>query len=971
MHQLPVETLSRLSHFLDADSLFYLAFLTCKRLSQHLQSARGVRGFKYSLKSGGKDSNPSWAMYRTFPRFLARLQGLEELCIKKVRLQPLSSPLVWPKHLQRLTVPNCNAFIIYNGSEERYPSMSDMFPSLMELSVLSFGISPSENAVAWMSSMPPTLKSLHIGQTKSRPDTLRKALDALPPHCQLESFSSDDSFFIPSHAAETLESLTLCYNQECRFSPAWSSLKVLKKLTLKRDHSDNSYVPWDRVPLLPQLTYLNVDLLQISEAGHLQLPSTLTYLKAIFDPIHSRVHWKLLPRSLAKLSIGANSYANYDDLPDSITNLALRCTGTEDITRLPSRLTRLNLDQGGDLTLENVKMLPETLTALAGCVTEFPTSGLALLPQGIQHLKLWHSQSWSDTDVSFLPRGLRTLMVCFLGHLKGPNMHKHCLSDAIAPLLPPTLEVFDIDRPLLVTGAYLPRDTRELQDIQLLATLLDALPHPLSTRLRRNPKLFESFNESKLGDLEIIFALWNVPATVTHLRLNRFSRVVFDALPIAQAKELVINHPITDMPVDLYMAKFAASKLESLHLPRAPAQINSSSLAALSPSLTKLCLPSTEILLGKAVKWPSGLTALTIKSMDPKVAGKLLRDLSQLIFFHFIHASKLHTAHISALPRTLRHLRIGREPTCPTCLGSADEQVLALEKAVLLPPAMLAALPPSLDILEMATAFGISSDQLENTAVTKITAAFVVASTDLLDFDGLKALRFPDMLPSLITTRFPLINIIAAVWTLQLRDQSTADLPSDLACLHLDDACPDLTAHFYATLPQTLVTLELPAATNIPPPIISNFPASLTRLRISCQSFKSSLLKGLPGTMAHLHLTGASGAFTDFSSEGPGQLLTLLIDDPASITNNFIARLPRTLKVLRLGNCSEVKLEPLEKDLPPSLVYLSLHACSARILPFEVKYEGVAIRMQKFNEIQDGALQAASTFYAEDDAKYI
>lgn len=973
MNALPVETLSRLSLYLDSDSLFYLAFLTSKRLSYQLLSTRGVRSFKYSSNSDDDKLTPSWVTQRTFPAFVTRFPALEELSIQNAYILPPHSPLVWPKQLLRLTVPNCDVFLVQPGDRiaTMYPSID--LPSLMELSISTFEWSSSEVAAAWMRTLPPTLKSLHIGKSKCHPMTLEHALNALPRHCELESFSSECIFHFPHHAAETLESLTLVYSAEDPFSSAWSSLKVLKRLTVKRNRASIAYFPWDQVPPLPQLTELHVECLNISEGGHLNLPSTLTSFKAIVDPVRSQVYWKLLPRSLTKLSIGSSTIVNYEELPDSIINLTLQGIGTEDITRLPPGLTRLNLDQGGNLTVENVKMLPETLTSLEACATEFPASGLSLLPQGLQCLRLWHSGEWTDDDIALLPRSLKEFMLTFQGWLKGPNMHKQCLTDAIAPLLPPTLEILDIDRPLIITGAHLPRDTKELVDTQLLATLLDALPHPLSTRLRRNPKLFKSFNESKLGDLEIIFALWNVPASVTHIRFHRISRVVFNALPVAQAKELVISHPATEMPIDRYIAQFTAPNLESLHLPRAPTPITSAQLTSLSPSLTKLCLPSTDITLGKVVKWPPGLTALTIKSMDPKAAPKLLPVLSNLIFFHFIHTSKLHSTIISSLPRTLRHLRLGREPHCSTCLSSADEQVLGFEKAVLLPQSMFAALPPSLDILEMATSFGISSDQLENSGfLSKITAAFVTSSTDALNLDeNLTTLRFPDMLPSFLTARFPRINLTITSWQVQISDQSSVDLPSELAALSLDEACPGLSAHFFATLPRSLTVLELPSTTNFPPTIISNFPPSLTRLRFSCQSLKSSLLKGLPADLLHLHLAGASGAFTEYSPECPRQLKTLLIDEPASVSNNFIARLPRTLKVLRLGNCAGLALEPLEKDLPSSLIYLSLHACPSRILPFHVKFEGICIRSQKFNEIRDGALQAASTLYAEDDAKHV
>lgn len=921
MNHLPVEVLSHVSVYLDPTTLFRVSFQTCRRLSSLFQSSRGVHQLDSSANLTTGIKPPAWDRLEVFPAFALKFQGLHSLTLRGSWYgHNLESPLAWPSSLRHIAIPTPHLWL------DSKP-MDQLFPNLVDLQLdFKWGNRDSRTRLGpqWVATLPASLLYLGLGQLCLYPPLL----DFLPEHCRLERLKfGSTSFVIPAHLSPTLEELCLIRAPSLCLEtfPPLPELRTLKiRLVVPRGPADPGVVIWPSRFILPKLTTLSVSFLRLSSEALSLLPPGLTRLSTSTDV--SRIDWALLPRTLTNLKIGARACPQPDSFqhfPPALTKLVMHCAGNHSpLKDLPPGLTHFVTNVILDSI--SIQLLPVKLERLEASMFALPPKDLGLLPDSLRHLTLFGVPSFSIEDILLLPRNVVTLHLQFESHAKP-------MTDCITPMLPPSLESFTMNESLIITGIHVPIGTTELSDTNVLDSLLNSLPSPMASKLRSDPHLFKNFSNGRIGGMSLTYELWNLPPTVTRLHLLGRSEVLLKALPPGQVTDITILHSISDLSVDDMFAQFGPH-LKSLHLPSTLGTIALSLFGSLSPMLTQLCLPKTEIALDriKNTALPPNLTSLTVRCIDVK-AAKFLTPLKSLTYFQFLQATKIHATHILALPRTLRHLRLGRQPRCETCQYEVGDDVLGADRNELLSRSLFSALPPSLETLKMSTSFGISSDQLRDlkSKLKSISASFVSGSLDGFDLDGLTSITAPDVLPGLIKACYPLIEIESKEWRLPISEHDFYAMPSSLTRLTLNNACPGLTGQNIKLLARELTVLELPETKNLGLVALSNFPPALTRLRISSNAIKSQTLKLLPPTLLHLHLSGDSSTFPDYPPSSPQLLQSLLIDAPASISDQFIMRLPKSLLVLRLGNCGCINATALQKSLPPSLTYVALYKSRA------------------------------------------
>lgn len=925
MDRLPIDILSHLSEYLALDSLFYLSFLTSKRLSRLLLSPDGVKRFVYSGNYAQTESIFPWVKLHVIPTFALRFSGLKVFSITYHPRSTLanSKSLIWPSSLTKVSVsfPDLWRYQLPSSTPnlyiEHFDPLNIALPNLYELRLTAnkaFTGWAHSHVAEWMQSLPASLKVLDLGYTHETSSCLLH----LPLHCELEKLFLRRSNLIPAHLLYTLVELYWEPVADDLILQNLLPLPHLRKLTIVSYHM--MPILWPSFPILPNLLELFIARTTFSNQAWEVLPPLLTSFRA---DAHIETH--LLPKSLTHLSFAVSS----DQLPiiDCLPNLTSfnhenLSLSTAFQGKFPPQLT--SFKSALALSRAQLEALPTTMTDLDFSGSDIEARDITLLPRQLVHLRIRAAPPFVEKDFSRLPQTLESLIIKFQDEKYGPE-YENCLADTMASLLPPRLAMLKICAPLLITGAHLPEGLTTLKDTDLIDSVGNVLPFHLRNRfqLERLAKT-SMLSKNIFGSHDPIYALWNIPPSVTSVQLSA-SVTLLSALPLAQIQQLIIKRLTSSLDIGPIMAQFSLPSLKSLHISSTPPFIEATHLSSLSSSLTELCFPKCEITLPKSanVRLPTSLTSLTLKGLSMKAAQVLLPPLKQLTFFHFMDHHELRTTHISSLPRTLTHLRLGPHPPCSSCDTSGRYK--SYEKITILPRPTFIAIPPALQILEVNDAFGLMAAELDSLpSLRSVTANFIQVPFHLIDLENVLNQTFStDLLPSIIASWFPDVNISTSGWRLQIGDNDAGEIPSTMTRLTFNLPCPSLTEYFFKTLACPLTILELPDE-DTPQSIFATLPSSLTYLRFNSASLKSTNLKFLPSNLVHLHITGQSGNFSDYDSNAPQRLKTLLIDCPTLVSHSFVQSLPRSIEILRIGNCIGLNGQQLISELPPSLKRLCL-----------------------------------------------
>lgn len=172
----------------------------------------------------------------------------------------------------------------------------------------------------------------------------------------------------------------------------------------------------------------------------------------------------------------------------------------------------------------------------------------------------------------------------------------------------------------------------------------------------------------------------------------------------------------------------------------------------------------------------------------------------------------------------------------------------------------------------------------------------------------------------------------------KLSSMCSDSLPPNLTYLKLSRS--NFLDSFYATLPETLKTLEIETAMILTAEVFAMLPTGLTALKIlKGPEIHVCAYEQLPRGLLTLHVTsGVTHLREDFWSSLPGSLTRLCLLDNTCFKDRHAVLLPRTLKELRLPKAGDHLTSKCGAGLPPEMTILDVkHIALANPRPSNVE----------------------------------
>jgi hypothetical protein len=527
------------------------------------------------------------------------------------------------------------------------------------------------------------------------------------------------------------------------------------------------------------------------------------------------------------------------------------------------------------------------------------------------------------------------------------------LTEHVVKFFPETLRRLKFPA-FFITGALLPDHWTSLDDLGVVDALAHAMPpgirHQLKDhveyQLKVNGKLSASLVKKRgliLGFVPTL-KLRELPPSITSLDIY-YCPVDFDILATKHLKHMNVAVAEGTLVAQrgIFSERMPLNRLETLHL-LLSRMVQTHHLSRLTPSsLVELCLPNIDVTYGKmAVPLPPTLKKMTVFSIDQKSIRSLLSQ-SNVVYLTVVYGTKLHSAHIGALPRSLTKLRLGYS-ACKTCSTGDTSRMSPVSSDETFSHSNVVALPPALIQLEMGTTFGIPCREFSALpgSLKILAPRFVQVSLADLSLEGLTTLELPNMLHKLVQEAAPPnLKVSAAPNRLFISDHDTENLPDSLTALVIAGHYNNLGDPFLASLPPGLTSLQMPDQLNFTPRILSFLPPTLTRLTIVAKGFKAACFQLLPPCIQHLELLGAMGNCANASLTRSTQLHTLFLQGPSGLTNHFFTQMPPSITKISLGLADSLTAD-LGKFIPTSLTHLDISRCPVNIdkslLPGSLKH---------------------------------
>ena len=595
-------------------------------------------------------------------------------------------------------------------------------------------------------------------------------------------------------------------------------------------------------------------------------------------------------------------------------------------------------------------------------------------PRTIHDMNLSTNITLKDSDLSLLPRTLLNLdLSC-----------NHKITVACAQYLPCTLQTLAVAKQSVLrelAESYLTRLSARLSSDTVSNTTdnIDPLVWSAEDGTLNLPKWVMS--QLSVAGLEKIK---NIP--VKRMTLSH-------APHLSDAHIAVLPSTLTHLNFDEQSGASITDEcirrlprqLRSLHLPTT--LLSCFAATHLPPALTELSLPITSQFVSD-IPLPSGLTSLRLGDTslfsDFSILPKSLQHIdlgrcpvftdadfaklpSQILAFSISENSLITSQSIPQLPRTLTSLRIGgnalfgvanREEDWPpglVCLELPDNTSLASTGHTSNGNSLThRSARPRGDAVSGGSASGHttggSSDalvlppgltRLELTANEHITNDYVgqlpksLTFLEVSDETYLTEAGLPHLPPALTTLNI----VIPSTYVRELPRRLTSlnierchtlvdgclsDLPAGLIFLKL--TCSRVTSAGLLYLPQKLKTLHLIDNVYITDEGVKNLPQSLTKLIIDDgDMLTTACFSLLPRGLVNLVLPPnlMNEAMDDSIGELPRAITELNLERNENITNAGIVRLPRTLTSLNLAS-NENLTDFCIKHMPRSLIYLNV-----------------------------------------------